>query len=174
MDSDAMMNHTGTVYQALDVLAEAVRPIRARKNVVLFSPGIADREEAVFGGMLSSRSRYLDPALHSLNTSNVSVYGVQLQRNADTTPLFHQRLEEISDSTGGHYFRLNVSFIPALQQVERTNNGYYLLSYRSRASRTPCSRATTRRSWVCSTSPAVCNETSASSVSRKAFCTVSS
>ena len=133
IDADAMMNHTGTVYQALDVLAEAVRPIRARKNVVLFSPGIADREEAMFGGMLSSRSRYLDPALHSLNTSNVSVYGVQLQRNADPTPIFHQRLEEISDSTGGHYFRLNVSFIPALQEIERTNNGYYLLSYKSNA-----------------------------------------
>jgi VWFA-related protein len=120
------------VYKALDVLADSVRPIRARKNLVLFSPGIADREEYVFvGGLLSSRSRYLDPALDSLNAANTSVYGVQLQRDVDSTPLFHQRLEELSESTGGHYFRLNVSFDSPLQQIERTNNGYYLLSYRS-------------------------------------------
>jgi len=133
IDMDEMIGHTGTVYQALDVLAAAVRPIRARKNLVLFSPGIADREEAVFGDMLASRSRYLDPMLHSLNTSNVSVYGIQLQRNADATPLFHQRLEEMADSTGGKYFRLNVSFTPAIERVEQTNSGYYLLSYRSSA-----------------------------------------
>lgn len=127
-----LVNRTGTVYQALDLLGESVRPIRARKNLVLFSPGIADREEYIFaGGMLSSRSRYLDPALESLNAANVSVYGIQLQRDIDSTPLFHQRLDEISESTGGRYFRLNVSFKPALQQIEHTNNGYYLVTYRS-------------------------------------------
>jgi VWFA-related protein len=127
-----LIGDTGTVYKALDVLADSVRPIRARKNLVLFSPGIADREENVFiGGLLSSRSRYLDPALESLNAANTSVYGVQLQRDVDSTPLFHQRLEELSESTGGRYFRLNVSFDSPLQQIERTNNGYYLLSYRS-------------------------------------------
>lgn len=126
-----LVNRTGTVYQALDLLAESVRPIRARKNLVLFSPGIADREEQVFNEMLSSRSRYLNPALESLNAANVTVYGVQLQRDIDSTPLFHQRLDELSESTGGHYFRLNVSFRPALQQIEHTNNGYYLVTYRS-------------------------------------------
>jgi hypothetical protein len=99
---------------------------------VLFSPGIADREEQVMSGtLLMSRSRHLDPALQSLNAANVSVYGVQLQRNLDTTPLFHQRLDELSQSTGGRYFRINVSFNPALQAIEHTNNGYYLVTYRS-------------------------------------------
>jgi VWFA-related protein len=130
-DKDDLMTGTGTVYQALDLLADSVRSIRARKNLVLFSPGIADRDERVFGEMLSSRSRYLDPALESLNAANVSVYGVQLQRNVDTTPYFHQRLDELSESTGGHYFRLNVSYNPALEQIENTNNGYYLVTYRS-------------------------------------------
>ena len=131
-DKDDLINSTGTVYEALDVLADSVRPIRARKNLVLFSPGIADRDEQVFGGeMLLNRSRHLDPALESLNAANVSVYGVQLQRNADSTPFFHQRLEELSDSTGGRYFRLHVSFKPALEQIEHTNNGYYLVTYRS-------------------------------------------
>jgi VWFA-related protein len=132
LQTNEMVNDTGTVYQALDVLADSLRPIRARKNLVLFSPGIADRDETLFaGGMLMSRSRYLDPALQSLNAANVSVYGVQLQRDIDTTPLFHQRLDELSEATGGRYFRINVSFTPALEQIEQTNNGYYLVTYRS-------------------------------------------
>jgi len=127
-----MVDSTGTVYQALDFLADSLRPIRARKNLVLFSPGIADREEGLFAGeMLLSRSRHLDPAIESLNGANVAVYGVQLQRDIDTRPLFHQRLEEISESTGGRYFRINVSFDPALEQIEETNNGYYLVTYRA-------------------------------------------
>jgi VWFA-related protein len=133
LDDDRMINRTGTVYQALDALADSVRNIRARKNLVLFSPGIAEREElGSMAGMLTGRSRYLDPAVESLNAANVSVYGVQLQRNVDTTPLFHQRLDELAESTGGRYFRLNVSFDPALDQIENTTNGYYLLTYRSR------------------------------------------
>lgn len=131
MDTKKMVRKTGTVYQALDLLADSTRSIKARKNLVLFSPGIADHEETVFGGMLSARSQYLDPALESLNASNVSVYSVQLQRDVDTTPYFHQRLEELAQSTGGRYFRLNVTFQPALEQIEKTNNGYYLVTYRS-------------------------------------------
>lgn len=132
LSTNDLIGDTGTVYEALDLLADSVRPIRARKNLVLFSPGIADREEYLFaGGLLTSRSRYLDPALESLNAANTTVYGVQLQRDADMTPLFHQRLDELSESTGGRYFRLNVSFDPALKQIEHTNNGYYLLTYRS-------------------------------------------
>ena len=132
MNTKEMVNRSGTVYQALDLLADSLRPIRARKNLVLFSPGIRDRDETVMGGdMLVSRSRYLDPMLHALNAANVSVYAVQLQRNADASPIFHQRLSEISDSTGGHYFQFNTNFKPALEKVENTNSGYYLLTYRS-------------------------------------------
>jgi VWFA-related protein len=132
VDARDLVDDTGTVYQALDSLADALRPIRARKNLVLFSPGIADRDEHLFaGGMLMNRSRYLDPAVQSLNAANVAVYGVQLQRDVDMTPVYHQRLDELSTSTGGRYFRLNVNFKPALQQIEQTNNGYYLVTYRS-------------------------------------------
>ncbi|HEX6158706.1 MAG TPA: VWA domain-containing protein [Thermoanaerobaculia bacterium] len=131
LDYDRAVDRTGTVYQALDALADSVRGIRARKNLVLFSPGIAEREELGSNGMLTSRSRHLDPALESLNAANVSVYGVQLQRNVDMTPYFHQRLGDLAESTGGRYFRLNVSFDPALEQIENTNNGYYLITYRS-------------------------------------------
>jgi VWFA-related protein len=132
LDTDAVQKHTGTVYKALAELGEALRPIRARKNLVLFSPGIADIGETVSGGMLVSRSKDLDPMLESLNAANVSVYSVQLQRDVDPTPYFHQRLEEIASATGGQYFRFNTSFGPALDKIENVNNGYYLISYRSK------------------------------------------
>ena len=132
LNSKDLVNRTGTVYRALEMLADAVRPIRARKNLVLFSPGIADLHETERGGMLIQRSPDLDPALESLNAANVTVYGVQLQRDVDNTPIFHQRLSELSESTGGRYFQFNTSFSPAIKQIENTNAGYYLLSYTSR------------------------------------------
>ena len=133
IDKDRMMNETGTVYAALDVLADSVRGISARKNLVLFSPGIRDRNEAISNGMIVSRSRDLDPALESLNAANVSVYGVQMQRDTSATSdmFVHQRLTEISQSTGGEYFRINTNFANAVESVEQTNAGYYLVTYRS-------------------------------------------
>jgi VWFA-related protein len=139
VDRKTLVNRTGTVYQALDVLADAVKPIHARKNLVLFSPGIAEVNESEAHGMLMDRSRYLDPALQSLNAANVSVYGVQLQRELDgvdlSLPIYHQRLSELSTATGGTYFQFNTSFAPAVNKVEETNAGYYLLTYRSRKER---------------------------------------
>lgn len=134
VDSSLMVARTGTVYQALDVLADAVRPIRARKNVMLFSPGIVELNEDVRAGMIFNRSRHLDPALESLNAANVTVYPMQLQQNVSIDPVFHQRLEEIATSTGGQYFRFNTSFEPALNKIDDVNAGYYLLSYRTKNS----------------------------------------
>lgn len=136
IDKPSMSKRTGTVYQALDILAEALRPIRARKNLVLFSPGIVDISETVRAGVIVNRSRYLDPALQSLNAANVSVYSVQLQRQSDpdvnTTPLVHQRLSELANETGGEYYQFSTSFKPIVKKVEQTNAGYYLVTYRSR------------------------------------------
>lgn len=134
VDVDAMIDTTGTVYEALDFLADGLKSIRARKNLVLFSPGIADRFETVNDGMITTRSPALEPMLESLNAANTSVYGVQLQRDLAplAAPAFHQRLEEISKSTGGNYFRFTTSYAPALSRVENTNSGYYLVTYRAR------------------------------------------
>ena len=132
VDARAMMDRTGTVYQALDVLADAVRPIRARKNLLLFSPGIIGQNEDVRDGMIFNRSHHLDSALEALNAANVSVYPMQLQSEVLLDPVFHQRLEELATSTGGHYFRFNTSFEPAIDRIDDTNAGYYLLAYRTR------------------------------------------
>ncbi|HEX8171840.1 MAG TPA: VWA domain-containing protein [Thermoanaerobaculia bacterium] len=135
IDAGAMRNQTGTVYEALDVLAHSLRGIRARKNLVLFSPGIMGADEDARGGVIVNRSRFVDPMLQSLNAANVSVYAVQLQQDADATPLFHQRLTELANETGGRYFQFNTSFKPAIERIENVSNGYYLLSYRSQHSR---------------------------------------
>lgn len=135
VDRKKMMNHTGTVYQALDLLADASKSVRARKNLILFSPGILDVDETVRNGMIMSRSRYFDPALQSLNAANVSVYGVQLQDTLEADlmiPVINQRLSELSRETGGEYFQFNTSFLPAVNKVEERNAGYYLLTYRAR------------------------------------------
>ncbi|HET7434071.1 MAG TPA: VWA domain-containing protein [Thermoanaerobaculia bacterium] len=127
-----LKNETGTVYEALDALADATRTIKARKNVVLFSPGIADIGEEERDGVLTTRSQYFDPMIRSLNAANVTVYGVQLNRQALLTePLFHQRLEEITNATNGEYFRFNTSFRTAIDRVEKAAAGYYLITYRA-------------------------------------------
>ncbi len=132
IDANAMMKKTGTVYQALDLLGDAVRPIRARKNLLLFSPGIIEHSEDVRADMIFNRSRHLDPAIEALNAANVSVYAMQLQSDPTLPPAYHQRLEEFAQSTGGHYFRFNTNFVPALDKIDDLNAGYYLLSYRVR------------------------------------------
>lgn len=132
LNGEALMVESGRLYRALDLLGDALRPIRGRKNLILFSNGMRDREEMVSGGLILTRSRYFDPMLESLNAANVTVYALQMQEDYSLTPIIHQRLEEIALGTGGDYYRYNTTFHPALKRVEDKNNGYYLITYRSR------------------------------------------
>src|ERR1041385_1134197 len=131
IDGKAMINKTGTVYEGLNVLADALRPIKARKNLILFSPGIAGPDEDYRDGIIFNRSRYYDPMIHALNAANVTVYALNLHENAPALPLYHQALDSITMDTNGEYYRFNVSFINGIRKVDQTNSGYYLLSYRS-------------------------------------------
>jgi VWFA-related protein len=132
VDDSEMMRRTGTVYEALTTLGDALSSIKARKNLVIFSVGMADHAEDVRDGMLMGRSPDVDPMLEALNAANVTVYPVQLQREVITEPAFHQRLNELAESTGGRYHQLNVNFRNAIEEIENTNSGYYLVTYRSR------------------------------------------
>lgn len=132
LSQSELVNETGTVYEALDVLADALRPIRARKNLVLFSAGIREHGEDVSaGGVLLNRSRFYDPMIHSLNAADVTVYPINLQQNAGTEPVFHQTLENLAHDTNGEYFRQSVNFTAPVKKIENLNNGYYLITYRS-------------------------------------------
>jgi VWFA-related protein len=135
IDQDDMMSETGTVYEALRILAESLQSVRGRKNLVLFSPGILEPGETVRNGMLLNTSRYYRPMIESLNQSNITVYAANLVPNAPSDPVFHQTLERIAAETNGEYFRHAISFDPVLEQVEKQTGGYYLITYRTRKPR---------------------------------------
>ena len=130
IDVDAMVNRTGTVYEALQVLAESMRQIHARKNLLLFSPGIREIGETVRNGMIVSPSRYYDPMIRALNSANVSVYAMNLNEATGIQPAYiHQNLERIASDTSGDYYRQVVGFESIVKRIENQNNGYYLLTY---------------------------------------------
>lgn len=129
MDIDRMINRTGYVYEALDLLGDALRPIRARKDVILFSNGIVGPDEEVRGGVILNRSRYYDPMIESLNSADVTLYPISLQDGFDVPEFVHQNLASMASDTNGQYFRLHTSYISPLQQIEKKTAGYYLISY---------------------------------------------
>jgi len=130
IDIDTMVNHTGTVMEALRVLGDAVRPIHARKNLLIFSPGILEIGETVQHGLIMNTSRYYDPMIRALNTANVSVYGMNLNDPSPNEPPFvHQNLERIARDTSGDYYRNVVGFDSIVKRIENQNNGYYLITY---------------------------------------------
>jgi VWFA-related protein len=124
-----LIDQTGTVYEALGFLGDRLRGIRARKEIVLFSLGIREPSEEVRGGMIVSTSRYYDPMMRALNRADVTVYPVSLLEDPNQPPFVHQSLERIAGDTNGEYFRFNTSFDPALHQVDKLSNGYYLIGY---------------------------------------------
>jgi VWFA-related protein len=133
LDPSEMIERTGTVYEAINVLADATRSIHARKNLVLFSAGIYEPGESVSNdGVLLNTSRYYDPMLRALNAADVTVYGINLFQNSPNIPLVHQTLERMSMDTNGEYFRNAVNYLTPLKKIETSNNGYYLLTYHAR------------------------------------------
>jgi VWFA-related protein len=129
IDLTKMISHTGTVYEGLELLGDSLRPIHARKDVILFSIGIVEPGEDIRGGMVMNTSRFYEPMIGALNRADVAVYPVNLLDNPNQPPFVHQTLERIAADTNGQYFRFNTSFTPALRRIENITNGYYLISY---------------------------------------------
>ena len=130
-----MMSHTGTTLEALETLADALRPIKARKDLVLFSAGILTLDQVVRNGVAMNRSRFYDRAVSALNTADVSVYAANLIDVPNLAPVFHQALEGLSADTNGEYFRFNSTFTGPLRRVEEMTSGYYLISYTTKKPR---------------------------------------
>ena len=129
MDIDRMISKTGSVYEALDLLGDALRPIPARKDMVIFSNGIIGPDEDVRGGLIMNRSRYYDPMIESLNSADVTLYPVSLQSGPIEPEYVHQNLSTMAADTNGEYYRLHTSYISPLKQIEKKTAGYYLISY---------------------------------------------
>ncbi len=129
IDKARMIKHTGTVYEAIETLADSLRSIRARKELVLFTPGIVAPDEEVRGAIVLNESRYYRPMIESLNGANVTVYPTNL--TLDVPEVAHQTLTRMAYETGGEYYRLNVGFDTPLKKVEGETSGYYLIAYYS-------------------------------------------
>lgn len=129
LDASSMINHTGNVYEGLQVLAEALRPIRGRKQLVLISPGILENGQTVFGGM-ATESRYYKPMIEELNAADVTVNAINLDtQHQSLEPAIHDTLERVTADTNGTYYRNVTSFEIPLKSIEKESSGYYLISY---------------------------------------------
>jgi VWFA-related protein len=132
IDSGAMMNHTGTVYEGLQILAEALRPIKGRKQLILISPGILENGQTIFGGA-PSESRYYKPMMEQLNAADVTVSAINLNtRSQSLDPAIHDTLERVTADTNGTYYRNVTNFEAPLKSIEKDSSGYYLISYYTR------------------------------------------
>jgi len=124
-------DRTGDRYASIEFLADKLRPIKARKNLVLFSAGILEIGDTVRNGVVVSHSQDFQPMLDALNQANTSVYTINIARsqspNAD--PMLHDSLDRLARDTNGQYFRYPVSFVGPLKTIDKENNGYYLISY---------------------------------------------
>ena len=125
---------TRTFQEALEMVAKGAGNVVGRKNMLLFSPGFGQ----VTGiGELHSESQIYKRMLRALNTSNVAVYGLDIQGIHSGNPrnAAYGSMSQLSWDTGGRYFERDADFLKPLQVVAAENTGYYLISYRSRFER---------------------------------------
>ena len=104
-----LRDRSRSIPEALWILAEGLRPLEGRKNLVLFSIG-------------AGLSSYLAPVL---NRSNVDVYTVDISPPM-AEHLQAVALEALARDTDGHFFRWG-SYLDSLRRVSRRTAGYYQL-----------------------------------------------
>lgn len=124
---EAMSEQTGTIYEALTLVAEASAALVGRKNLLLFTTG--------FGRMnrfhqYEPDPRYFEPMSESLNDANVAVYAFDLTDTGARHP-FADAMSHIADDTGGRYFPNVLHFKTPIAEVARETSGYYLVSYKA-------------------------------------------
>jgi VWFA-related protein len=130
LTEDRLISGSSTVYQAIHVLADALKPIRGRKNLILLSKGIREPGEDIRNGMVVGSSRWYDPMMRALNAANVTVFGVNITPGA-VSAIAHHSLSRMTRETNGVYFGNNTSIDPALERIESATSGYYLIAYRT-------------------------------------------
>jgi VWFA-related protein len=128
LDVKEMINDTGSVFEGLEVLADALRPIRGRKMLVLFSAGMGDpsRFDPIF---IEDESREYNPMVEALQSANVTVFSVNLLRLVTQYRSREELLGRLASDTGGNYYRNLTGFEVAFKEADRSNAGYYLLTY---------------------------------------------
>jgi len=124
---NALRDKTGTIYDAVRVLAEASGNIRGRKNLVLFTTGFGQVNS--FGQYVPD-PRYYPDMSEALNDNNVAVYSIDLVPPGTVHPLSNA-MNQLATDTGGQYYGTFSSFATPLRKIGEENSGYYLLSYQS-------------------------------------------
>jgi VWFA-related protein len=130
IDVGKMINETGRIYDGMELLADALRPIAARKIMPLFSYGIGDIRRGS-NTLLENEENWYQPMIQSLNSANVTVDSIFLLRNVGFFAP-EQTLSRISSETGGDYYKNFTSFETPLRRIENAASGYYLLTHRIR------------------------------------------
>lgn len=130
MDIAEMVDDTGRIYDALELIGGALCSIQARKVLALVSPGIGD-PSSFNPRILENEETFYQPMIHSLNAANVTVHAIGLLEDAGFSAI-EQTLARIANDTGGEFYPNVVSFITPLKKLEKESSGYYLLTYRIR------------------------------------------
>jgi VWFA-related protein len=123
-----LRKETGTIYDAVRLLAEASGKVRGRKNLLLFTNGFAGKINTF--GQYEPDQRYYPEMSRALNDNNVAVYPIDLTP-VGTEHTLSNFMNALAIDTGGRYFYNFTNFITPLKQIADENSGYYLLSYRS-------------------------------------------
>lgn len=130
LDVKKMINETGRIYDGLELLANSLKPIQARKVLALFSPGIGDIS-SFSANLPENEETWYKPMVQALNEANVSVNTMAMLRQAVNFPP-EQTLSRLAGDTGGRAYRTFVNYAAPLEKIEETSSGYYMLSYRPR------------------------------------------
>lgn len=118
---------TPTIYEALQVLADAAGKVTGRKNLLLFTAGFGRIDDF---GLFTPDPRYYPPTMQTLNDNNVAVYPIDLWP-AGTVHELANAMSKLALDTGGKYYFNFTNFSSPMGQVTKENSGYYLLSYQA-------------------------------------------
>ncbi|HXI11798.1 MAG TPA: VWA domain-containing protein [Thermoanaerobaculia bacterium] len=130
LDIAGMIGDTGRIYEAIELLANSVQSIPARKVLILFTPGVGTPSD--FSPDIAENEDYLyRPMIRALNRANVTVFAINLLRSVRPHAT-EADVQRMATETGGEYFRTLVNFRTPLRTIENLNSGYYLLTYTSR------------------------------------------
>jgi VWFA-related protein len=124
---NALRDKTPTIYEAMQVLADAAGKVTGRKNLLLFTGGFGRVDDF---GLYTPDPRYYPPTMQTLNDNNVAVYPIDLWP-AGTVHELANAMGKLANDTGGKYYFNFTSFTSPMEQVAKENSGYYLLSYRA-------------------------------------------
>ena len=122
-----LKQRSGTIYEALGLVAETCGYLVGRKNLLMFTIGFGDE---VRFGEAEADPRYYPQLETALNDHNVAVYPIDLSpagRGTRQTDF----LTQLAEDTGGVYHEDFYGFINPLRDIGGDNYAYYVLSYQS-------------------------------------------